>query len=68
MRYHDLMSYQKLMIAEDKDLKSDKTDKIEWLAPKILYMNVQETEGGVNMLAAENQYFTGNLTNKFGGS
>ena len=63
-----LMSYRKLMIVENKDLKSAKTEKIEWLAPKISYMNVQATENGANVLAAEQQYFTGRNTNNFGGS
>ena len=56
------------MTVEKKDLKSAKIEKIEWLAPKISYMNVQSTENGANLLAREQQYFTGRNTNNFGGS
>ena len=60
------------MRADKNVLASAKTEKIEWLAPKISAMNAQATANGTNPNAAEQNYNAGsqagNPTNNFGGS
>ena len=53
-------------------LSSAKTEKSEWLSPKISNMYVQATENGANPYAIEQNYTAGPNagapTNNFGGS